>query len=61
MKGNDLTGSLIESDLPLAVFTGHMRAGIPEGFNNVESKGLAICCVVNTKEQARNIWNKYIK
>jgi len=34
-KGNDLTGSLIESDLPLAVFTGHMRAGIPEGYNNV--------------------------
>ena len=37
VKGNDLTGSLIESDLPLAVFTGHMRAGIPEGFNNVGS------------------------
>lgn len=37
IKGNDLTGSLIESDLPLAVFTGHMRAGIPEGFNNVGS------------------------
>lgn len=35
--GNDLTGSLIESDLPLAVFSGHMRAGIPEGFNNVGS------------------------
>lgn len=37
IRGNDLTGSLVESDLPLAVFTGHMRAGIPEGFNNVGS------------------------
>jgi hypothetical protein len=37
-RGNDLTGSHIESDLPLAVFTGHMRAGIPEGYNNVGSK-----------------------
>jgi hypothetical protein len=34
-KGNDLTGSLIESDKPIAVFSGHMRAGIPEGFNNI--------------------------
>ncbi len=34
---NDLTGSLIESDLPLAVFSGHERAGIPNGFNNVHS------------------------
>ncbi|HEY6171666.1 MAG TPA: IgGFc-binding protein [Candidatus Kapabacteria bacterium] len=33
-KGNDLTGSLIESDKPIAVFSGHMRAAIPEGFNN---------------------------
>ncbi|HEY6171665.1 MAG TPA: IgGFc-binding protein, partial [Candidatus Kapabacteria bacterium] len=37
IKDNDLTGSLVESDLPLAVFTGHMRAGIPAGFNNVGS------------------------
>src|ERR1035437_6704843 len=26
---NDLTGSLIESDQPIAVFSGHMRASIP--------------------------------
>ena len=34
-KGNDLTGSLIQSTNPIAVFSGHMRAGIPEGFNNI--------------------------
>ncbi len=36
-RGNDLTGSLIESDKPISVFSGHMRAGIPEGFNNIGS------------------------
>lgn len=34
-RGNDLTGSLVESNKPIAVFSGHMRAGIPEGFNNI--------------------------
>lgn len=34
--GNDVTGSLVESDLPLAVFSGHVRVGMPEGFNNVD-------------------------
>jgi hypothetical protein len=33
-QGNDLTGSLIESDLPLAVFSGHARAVIPEGYTH---------------------------
>lgn len=31
---NDLTGSIIESDQPLAVFSGHVRAAIPQGFLN---------------------------
>ncbi len=34
---NDLTGSLIESDLPIAVFSGHVRAAIPKDFRNRNS------------------------
>ena len=34
---NDLTGSLIESDLPLAVFSGHERAAIPFDALNLPS------------------------
>ncbi|MDP4233936.1 MAG: choice-of-anchor D domain-containing protein [Bacteroidota bacterium] len=29
-RGNDLTGSLIESDRPIAVFSGHQRTNIPD-------------------------------
>lgn len=36
-KGNDLTGSLIQASNPIGVFSGHMRAGIPEGFINIGS------------------------
>lgn len=32
--GNDLTGSLIESELPIAVFSGHERTEIPNGARN---------------------------
>ncbi len=31
---NDLTGSLIESDKPISVFSGHVRTDIPHGFKN---------------------------
>jgi len=31
---NDLTGSLIESDHPVSVLSGHVRADIPHGFKN---------------------------
>lgn len=31
---NDLTGSLIESDKPVSVFSGHVRTDIPHGFKN---------------------------
>ena len=34
---NDLTGSIIESDQPIAVLSGHVRTEIPKGFNNVNS------------------------
>lgn len=36
-ENNDLTGSLIESDKPIAVFSGHVRAEIPHGFLNQNS------------------------
>ncbi len=36
-QNNDLTGSLIQSDQPIAVLSGHVRAEIPFGFNNVGS------------------------
>lgn len=36
---NDLTGSLIESDLPIGVFSGHARAQIPEDAVNKETGG----------------------
>ncbi len=34
---NDLTGSLIESDQPIAVLSGHVRTEIPQGFKNKNS------------------------
>src|SRR5579864_9174961 len=34
---NDLTGSLIESDQPVAVLSGHVRTEIPFGFNNLDT------------------------
>lgn len=33
-SSNDLTGSLIESDQPVAVLSGHVRTDIPHGFKN---------------------------
>ncbi len=36
---NDLTGSLIESDQPIAVLSGHVRTEIPQGFKNKNSPG----------------------
>lgn len=33
-RNNDLTGTLIESELPIAVLSGHVRTGMPEGYNN---------------------------
>ena len=35
---NDLTGSLIESDQPIAVLSGHVRTEIPFGFNNLNTQ-----------------------
>jgi len=36
---NDLTGSLIESDQPIAVLSGHVRTEIPNGVKNLNSGG----------------------
>jgi hypothetical protein len=33
---NDLTGSLIEAELPIAVFSGHERTEIPKGVRNLD-------------------------
>ncbi len=35
-ESNDLTGSLIESDQPIAVFSGHRRTEMPQGAVNVD-------------------------
>jgi hypothetical protein len=36
--GNDLTGSLIESDQPIAVLSGHKRTEIPSGATNTDGQ-----------------------
>ncbi|MDP4219212.1 MAG: T9SS type A sorting domain-containing protein [Bacteroidota bacterium] len=33
---NDLTGSLVESDQPIAVLSGHVRTEIPQGYKNFD-------------------------
>ncbi len=34
---NDLTGTRIETDLPIAVFSGHVRAEIPSGYISIDT------------------------
>ncbi|MEI8134453.1 MAG: T9SS type A sorting domain-containing protein [bacterium] len=40
VEANDLTGSLIEADQPVAVLSGHVRAEIPHGYTNQDNPPL---------------------